>query len=102
MGGGALFLNKATEADINSTLFSNNIQVAGNNGAALWAMDSGLTMAYTTFVNNTITNGAGSGGQLFVYNEYDEGKPMSVSHCSFSGENNLTGTGGTIFFHGRG
>jgi hypothetical protein len=72
------------------------------NGGAIASIDSGLVVDYTTFANNTIAEGKGSGGQLYVYSNFSNQKAAAVSHVSFFGKQNLTGDGGTIYFDAAG
>ena len=89
--GGALHATSVTEFDVNSAYFLNNTQVAGMNGGAIASYNAGLVLDYATFTNNTIINGDGDGGQLYVFSNASDSKAASVSTCSFEGKQELTG-----------
>lgn len=105
--GGALYTIDMARVDVNTTVFVDNTQIAGMNGGAVYSYDSFMTIDYTTFANNTIENGDGDGGQLYVASNMARLRTDSltsrrntteISHCSFEGKQNLTGDGGTIYF----
>ena len=89
--GGALHATSVTEFDVNSAYFLNNTQVAGMNGGAIASYNAGLVLDYATFTNNTIIDGDGDGGQLYVFSNSSDSKAASVSTCSFEGKQELTG-----------
>jgi hypothetical protein len=102
--GGAIHGREAGSITITSSVFSNNLLLAGGigdeSGGAIGTFNSNLTVTSCIFNSNTLNGGVGSGG-IFFHSPFDDGEiyKLFVTSSMFTGNIGRT-FGGAINIFG--